>query len=253
MRVGLIWIAILVALGGGGAIGAAGLGYRFDIWDLGTAFSILRSPAVHLAAAGGAVASMIGAVVALMAGPRLLAVPALLAAAVGGLGVYAPLQMKSLAEANPFIHDVTTDFDEPPAIIAAAELERRNPPEYLGDKSVRDGDRPTAELQREAFPDIQPALYEAAPAIVYNAALDVARSFGWEVLASDVEAGTIEAAATSFWFGFVDDVIIRVRATPTGTRVDVRSKSRVGGSDLGANAARVRAYLDRLDAEMVGR
>lgn len=253
MRAGPIWIAILVALGGGGAVGAAGLGYRFDVWDLGTAFSILRSPAAHFAAAGGAIASVIGALVALISGPRVLAIPALLAAAVGGLGVYAPLQMKSLAAANPFIHDVTTDFDEPPAIVAAAELERRNPPDYLGDKSVREGDRPTAELQREAFPDIQPALYEADPAVVFDAALAVARSYGWEVLASDVETGTIEAAATSFWFGFVDDVIIRVRATETGTRVDVRSKSRVGGSDLGANAARVRAYLDRLDAEMAGR
>ncbi|MEL6363350.1 MAG: DUF1499 domain-containing protein [Pseudomonadota bacterium] len=261
MRTGFIWIAIIVAVVGAGAIAAAGLGHRFGVWDLKVAFGILHHmtsvpgtsfsfpTAVSISALGG-VLSLVGFVLALVAGPRGLAAPAL-AAAVLGAGAVAPLlNMQTQLNANPFIHDVTTDFADPPQIVAAADLPRANPPDYLGDESVRKSDPPTAELQREAFPDIQPALYEAPTDVVYEAALRVVQSFGWEVLDADAERGVIEAADTSLWFGFVDDIIVRVRATETGARVDVRSKSRVGGSDLGVNAARVRKFLDRLDAEM---
>jgi uncharacterized protein (DUF1499 family) len=75
---------------------------------------------------------------------------------------------------------------------------------------------------------------------------DVARELGWEIVAVDPEAGRVEATATTLWFGFKDDVVVRVRPGQTGATVDVRSISRVGGGDLGANAARVRAFLERL-------
>ena len=67
---------------------------------------------------------------------------------------------------------------------------------------------------------------------------------GWEIVASDPAAGRIEATDTTFWFGFKDDVVVRVAAAPDGSRVDVRSLSRVGLSDVGTNAARIRKYLD---------
>jgi uncharacterized protein (DUF1499 family) len=71
---------------------------------------------------------------------------------------------------------------------------------------------------------------------------------GWAIVASVPAEGRIEASDTTFWFRFVDDVVIRVRATPGGSRIDVRSKSRVGRSDVGTNAARIRSYLSRLRA-----
>jgi uncharacterized protein (DUF1499 family) len=74
-------------------------------------------------------------------------------------------------------------------------------------------------------------------------AIDKARSLGWYIVASDAPAGRIEATDTTTWFGFQDDIVIRVRPEPTGSRVDVRSVSRVGSSDVGANAKRVRAFL----------
>jgi len=66
------------------------------------------------------------------------------------------------------------------------------------------------------------------------------------VVASDAAAGRIEATATTRWFGFKDDVIVRIRPEAAGSRVDVRSVSRVGRGDLGANAARVREFLAKL-------
>jgi uncharacterized protein (DUF1499 family) len=66
---------------------------------------------------------------------------------------------------------------------------------------------------------------------------------GWELVASDSAAGRIEATATTPWFGFKDDVVVRVRPDGSGSRIDVRSVSRVGKSDVGANAKRIRTYL----------
>jgi uncharacterized protein (DUF1499 family) len=83
---------------------------------------------------------------------------------------------------------------------------------------------------------------------VFAAAVAVARDLGWEIVAADAAEGRLEATATTRWFGFKDDVVVRVRPRPGGARVDVRSLSRIGVSDLGTNAARVRAFLARLRA-----
>jgi uncharacterized protein (DUF1499 family) len=69
---------------------------------------------------------------------------------------------------------------------------------------------------------------------------------GWTIAASDTEAGRIEASERSRWFGFTDDVAIRVSAAGNGSRIDVRSLSRFGRNGFGVNAARVRAYLAAL-------
>ncbi|WP_404326387.1 DUF1499 domain-containing protein [Aerophototrophica crusticola] len=73
-----------------------------------------------------------------------------------------------------------------------------------------------------------------------------ARDMGWDIVAVEPAEGRVEATATTAWFGFKDDVVVRVRPEGDGSRIDVRSKSRVGRSDLGANAARIRDYLARL-------
>ncbi len=80
----------------------------------------------------------------------------------------------------------------------------------------------------------------------YTKALAAAEAVGWEILKSDPKAGRIEAVATTFWFGFKDDVLVRVTPDGSGSRVDVRSKSRVGRGDSGTNARRIQAYFERL-------
>ena len=69
---------------------------------------------------------------------------------------------------------------------------------------------------------------------------------GWEIVDANPGQGRIEATDATFWFGFKDDMVVRVAPTETGSRVDVRSLSRVGRSDVGTNAKRIRAFLARL-------
>lgn len=103
-----------------------------------------------------------------------------------------------------------------------------------------------AEEQRKAYPDIQPLRLQVAPNIAFERAKGAIEEAGWQLVREDASAGRLEAVATTFWFGFKDDVIVRVAADGTGSRVDVRSKSRVGKGDLGTNAQRIRSYQRRL-------
>jgi uncharacterized protein (DUF1499 family) len=146
------------------------------------------------------------------------------------------------ARSVPAIHDITTDWENPPAFSAVAPLRRGapNPVEY--------GGAAVADQQRKAYPDIQPMLVDASPARTFERALEAAREMGWEIVDANPAQGRIEATATTLWFGFKDDVVIRVSATDSGSRIDLRSLSRVGRSDVGANAARIRAYLAKFAA-----
>jgi uncharacterized protein (DUF1499 family) len=106
----------------------------------------------------------------------------------------------------------------------------------------------TAALQRQAYPDIAPLLLKMPPHEAYARAEQAARAMGWDIVEASPPAQRIEATDTTWWFGFKDDIVIRVSPHADGSRVDVRSLSRVGTSDLGVNAARIRAYLRRLAA-----
>jgi uncharacterized protein (DUF1499 family) len=104
-----------------------------------------------------------------------------------------------------------------------------------------------SDAQRRAYPDIQPLRLPVAPNIAFERAKGAIEEAGWQIAREDPSAGRIEAVATTFWFGFKDDVVIRIAADGPGSRVDVRSKSRVGKGDLGTNAQRIRAYQRRLN------
>ncbi|MEZ5929670.1 MAG: DUF1499 domain-containing protein [Parvularculaceae bacterium] len=249
----IVIILSVAALVLAAALAALGPGTRFGLWDYATALGWMRNflaLPVLVAAAGAALAFLLALWKARSLAP--LALVALIAAGAAG---YAPIKMREMALSNPFIHDITTDFEHPPEIVAGANAERKNPPEYVGDELVRNSDKTVAEAQMEAFPDIQPLLLEAPVEKTTLAARGVLAQMKLKTIAegpvSD-ESGSgwrIEATATSLWFGFTDDFIVRLTPTENdGTRVDIRSKSRVGLSDLGANATRVREFLKKLDA-----
>jgi uncharacterized protein (DUF1499 family) len=139
----------------------------------------------------------------------------------------------------PHIHDVSTDTQEPPTFAALLE-QRKNAPNSL------DYTPDVAAQQKQGYPDVMPLALKLPPAQAFARAERAARDMGWELQFSDPAALRIEATATTLLFGFKDDVVVRIRAEGEGSRVDVRSVSRVGGSDFGANAKRVRAYLDKL-------
>ena len=145
------------------------------------------------------------------------------------------------ARGAPPIHDITTDTLDPPAFVALLPLralDAQNPPEYSGPEA--------AAAQQKAFPDLQPLKVRQSAGEVFAAAKSTVVDQGWTLVDANEAEGRIEATAETDWVRFKDDVVIRVRTDLEHTRVDVRSKSRVGRGDMGANARRVRAYLERL-------
>lgn len=218
----------------------AGPGTRLELWDFRFGFSLIRW-AVYLGLGSGALAL----IALLVKRARKGQLAALAMALVVGLGTAAlPLSLVQKVRSLPYIHDISTDLVDPPAFVAVAPLraDAPNPIEYAGEE--------VAAQQREAYPQIQPLRIDVYPSLVFDHALDTARAMGWEIVASEPEEGRIEATDTTFWFGFKDDVVIRIRPDGTGSVVDVRSKSRVGLSDVGANAARIQRYLDALSERM---
>jgi len=161
--------------------------------------------------------------------PVLAALPGsvLLATLLAGRGDYPP------------IHDISTDLERPPAFTHAPALRGREA------NSLEPAPQ-THSAQRRAYGDIQPLHTSLAPSAAYQRALATAEQLGWEVVYQAPRKGELEAVASTPIMGFKDDVAIRLRPTDEGgTRVDLRSVSRVGVGDLGANAARVRAFIEQ--------
>ncbi len=211
---------------------AGPLGTRLGIWTFLIGFALLALTVVS--ALVGVLLSVVGgfrtqqwrgAALGIVAGTVVLAAPASQMLAGGGA---------------PPVHDITTDTVDPPAFVAALALRRNaaNSPEYDG--------ADVAAQQQRAFPDIQPLMLGDPPDRVFGRVLATAQEMGWEVVASSPTEGRLEAVDTTLWFGFKDDIVVRVRAADGGSRVDVRSKSRVGLGDAGTNARRVRGYLAAL-------
>ncbi len=144
----------------------------------------------------------------------------------------------------PPIHDISTDLTDPPAF--AAVRAQRTPAHNSLDRSQPEN---LGALQVAAYPDLSPIMIDKHPGEVFEAAVIVAQDMGWEIVSVAVEEGRIEATDTTFIMGFKDDIVIRVREEAGKALVDIRSASRVGESDLGKNAARIRALRERLTAQ----
>jgi Protein of unknown function (DUF1499) len=142
----------------------------------------------------------------------------------------------------PQIHDVTTDTDNPPQF-AALQAER----DAMHARNSTVYNPAVAALQKKGFPDLGPKLLPVPAAEAFNRALEAAKVMGWRIAAAEPAEGRIEAVATTFWAGFIDDVVIRVTSTGENqSRIDVRSESRVGGGDAGANGMRIELFLAKL-------
>lgn len=220
----------------------AGPSYRLEWLELGQAFTLMRWAAyVGIAS----VILAIGYSIWRRPGGRLGSVLAF-SALTGLVAAYIPISQMQSAGSVPPIHDISTDLENPPAFVEILPLreDAPNPPEYAGEE--------TAEQQREAYPDLAPLVIEIPLERVFEAARKEADSMGWELVAAVREGGTarIEATATTRWFGFKDDVVIRLQETAPGTRLDIRSKSRVGKSDVGKNAERIREFTANLQRRL---
>jgi hypothetical protein len=237
----------------------AALGVKFGLWSWQTGLMKmiiqLGAPLIGLTLLLGLVAT----VATLFRKPRTgwgmalvgLLVPVLALAYVG--------QVQSRSARIPPIHDVSTNITDPPvfspAVMAARKAAGANPvsamdapmgslPAYQGPGFAALAAKTLGQVGHEAYPAVRPLALAADPARVVAAAEAEAKAQGWKVSTAGPAGGVIEATAETFWFGFKDDVAIRIRPGANGgSVVDVRSTSRVGLSDIGANAARIEAFL----------
>ncbi len=147
------------------------------------------------------------------------------------------------AYALPALNDVTTDPIDPPRFEVVGRLRPPGTSTYPG--------LATAEKQKAAWPDIEPLLASTTPKAAFDAAIAIITKRKWRIIdarpAQPGRDGHIEAIARTPIMGFRDDVVVRVRAVRDGVRIDVRSASRFGNRDFGANATRVLALLDDID------
>ena len=219
---------------------AAGLAYRTGMLPLPAALLQGMRSAAYL----GVAAIIVSAIAMALAYRRRVRRGIVLAAAglvLGALAAGIPLRWQRTARSVPPIHDITTDTVDPPTFERVVALR-------AGAPNTLDYDPSVGQQQRAAYPDVMPVTLPVPPDAAFEHALDTARDAGWDIVDADREARRIEATDTTFWFGFKDDVVIRLTPAGAGTRVDVRSVSRVGRSDVGTNARRIREYLASLQA-----
>ena len=228
------WLGLIAVL----FLVVAGPGYRMHLWGLTP--GLLLVPIALLTGVIAAIFSLAGIIFTARQGleGRGFAVIGL---AAGVVAIVLPVLNISAAVRNP-LHDITTDTANPPQFSAVLPL-RVGP--MINSATY---DEKIARVQHNVYPDIVPLDLNVPPAQAFDHALAAARAMGWEIVASDPAQGRIEATATTFWFGFKDDVCLRITPSGSGSRLDVRSLSRIGQSDVGANAKRIRAYLAKIKA-----
>jgi uncharacterized protein (DUF1499 family) len=234
----VVHAGLALTLLGALALLLSGLGSRWDWWDFRTGFAIFR-----LTLYGGLLVIVVvltGLVLACLERTGRTMLLSLVSVVLLVAVTAVPVSHLRGAGRVPPIHDITTDLDEPPRFVAVLPL-RQNAPnsaDYAGPA--------VAAQQRAGYPHLAPARFAAPPAVVLERATQVARDLGWEIVATAPAEGRLEATARTRWFGFRDDVVVRVRPDGSGSRVDVRSVSRVGRSDLGTNARRIERFLAAL-------
>jgi len=228
---GLAFLTALVVI-------LAGLGSREGWWNFRTGFMLLQwGGYLGLIAAGISLG-------AAMAAWTRRSRRALIAAGTGiviALVIVGTLwQWKQTALRVPPIHDITTDTENPPVFVAILPLraDAPNPATYGGPE--------IAAQQRRGYPDLAPLTVSVPPARAFEIAQAAANDLCWKIVDSDADKGRIEATATTFWFGFKDDIVVRIQPVDGGSRIDVRSVSRVGRSDVGTNAKRIQRFLEKV-------
>ncbi len=151
-------------------------------------------------------------------------------ATVGGVA-YLLKQVSSV----PRIHDITTNLTDIPQFTKALEQRKASDNSLVHDEKV-------AKQQRAAYPDLATLSSQLSFDESVKKATKIAQQLGWRVHFLDEKNGLIEATHISTLFGFVDDIIIRIKYADGQSQIDLRSASRVGESDLGANAKRIKAF-----------
>lgn len=237
----------------------AALGARFGLWDWRFALGKLFAQFGPVLLIAGAVFGLLSVLASLIFSPRRGRIASAIALLVPVIGLGYGIYIQDVASKRPAIHDVATDW-KPAILFSPTLLAQRgaeaNPvvsdglvPADYADKDLRG--QHYADIISTFYPDLSPIIMRQPVGLAYDLVFKEVEKRGWKVVTADREAGIIEASVTSFWFGFVDDIAIALSMTELGTRIDMRSVSRVGISDLGANAARIAGFEKALGGRPV--
>ncbi|RVU82810.1 DUF1499 domain-containing protein [Leucothrix sargassi] len=225
--------ALLAAI----AIGLIMFGARLGFWEPTVGFGIIRN---YLNPVGYAVTGLavLGLLIQFVTRNGKGVVKTLIATLIG-VGLLSPMIYGKLNPQPrlPPINDVTTNTSNPPAFLVLDDTRAgaKNSLVYGGEK--------VAETQKKLYPEIAPIQTSQSPSAAYAKALSIAKASGWEIIAEDADAMRFEATATTSVYAFKDDIVVVVAALDSGSQVDIRSISRIGRSDKGVNAARVKAFI----------
>ncbi|MBH0020070.1 DUF1499 domain-containing protein [Pseudoalteromonas arctica] len=211
--------------------------YKFGIVELGVAFTGFK---FGVYAGGAALVLLI--VQALFMRKTLTLSSGVIALVFSVVAIAMPLNMMNKAEGVPAIHDISTDLVNPPKFVAIAPLRANasNPVEYAGEE--------TAVQQRKAYPELVTISFAQSKADLMTASEQAVKNLGFALVSANTATGIVEATDTTTWFGFKDDVVIRIKDEGSQRFVDIRSKSRVGRSDLGKNAERIHSIINELNS-----
>ena len=239
------------------------LGSKFGLLDWTIGFGLMTFMLGRYVLMGALAIALLSLGIALFVSPRRGIATALLAALVPAAGLGWGYYQQVQTAAIPPIHDISTHLFDPPqfsqeVVDLRAKINRGNDVDFANNQIPDDprfgpaAGKMAIDLQRAAYPDIGTLRVEIDPEDAFIASRDAAEALGWAITKADQAGGVIEATSTSFWYGFTDDIVVRVRApmSSIGSDIDVRSVSRVGVSDLGANAARIRAFRNQLNSRV---
>ena len=211
--------------------------YKYGVVDLGTAFTGFKFGVF------AGIATLILLVLQILFKRKTVTLGStIMALLLSTIAIAIPLSMLNKGKSVPPIHDISTDLVNPPEFVAIAPLraDAPNPVEYAGVE--------VATQQRAAYPELQTLNYTQSKSELVEATKQAIDHLGWQLVNIDADQGIIEATDRTMWFGFKDDVIVRITDNGSKRLVDIRSKSRVGGSDLGKNAERIHGFIEELDS-----
>ncbi|WP_201620093.1 DUF1499 domain-containing protein [Psychrobacter maritimus] len=211
--------------------------YKYGVVDLGTAFTGFKFGVF------AGIATLILLVLQIIFKRKTVTLGStIMALLLSTIAIAIPLSMLNKGKSVPPIHDISTDLVNPPEFVAIAPLraDAPNPVEYAGVE--------VATQQRAAYPELQTLNYTQSKSELVEATKQVIDHLGWQLVNIDADQGIVEATDRTMWFGFKDDVIVRITDKGSERLVDIRSKSRVGGSDLGKNAERIHDFTEELDS-----
>lgn len=238
-------LAALLCFGSLAVALVAAIGTGREAWDFRTGLSVLRY--AFFAGVAGLMLAIVAAFVARRARPKLVLVNVAAIIVAGAFVAFVGNQVR-IARSVPAIHDISTNLEDWPRFyrLRVRDDNLATVPDMGRDdlRALPPRERWKA-VHREHYGDIATIRVPWSVAETVERAGALAERRGWEIATVDRERGIVEAVATSFFFRFKDNVVIRVRpgAEGQGSVVDMRSISRVGISDVGVNAKRVRAFL----------